>query len=217
MAGCCCFARKSKKSNRKQSEPAKLQVVPPSDRKPPQHHSDPISKPNFQAKPKPHLQLPAVKEPHNYSSPHVLISTYYEETDITKMELTPRGTIKKKVCFNCPICMDYFNLVLVTACCGNYICHRCAKSMLDSSLAFEIRCPHCNADPLILGDVDLSKSVKMYSDSFANPKTKKATDPKPLSTIPERESSRRDSYDLDRLEVKDSPRGMDDSEVDNRV
>ncbi len=50
--------------------------------------------------------------------------------------------------YNCPICLDYFNTILVSSCCGNYICRFCAETYISTVIKYMnmIRCPLCNAD-----------------------------------------------------------------------
>jgi hypothetical protein len=63
----------------------------------------------------------------------------------------------QKLLYNCPICLDFFNTILVSSCCGNYICRFCAENYISTVIKYMnvIRCPLCNADSNIeLKDVD---------------------------------------------------------------
>lgn len=155
--------------------------------------------------PPPRLELPRhsmpKKDPKTFKSPHIAITTAYEEKDIIRLEMTPRGTIKKSVHFNCPVCFSYYNVILSSQCCKNYLCHLCAKDLLerDEKGGKGIACPSCQHEPLLLADVDLEASVKVYTDTFAITGKGKAGE---------------QMVEEDGLEVKDSPRRMDDP--DNR-
>jgi len=140
------------------------------------------------------------KPPTSFKSPHVCITTVYEAKDIIMLEMTPRGTIKNSVHFSCPICFNYFNVVLSSQCCKNYLCHRCAKDLLerDGKGGEGVACPTCQQEPLVLEDVDLQASVKVYTDTFA------------ITVKREREELREEEDDG--LEVKDSPLRIDDPE-----
>ncbi|CAG9312271.1 unnamed protein product [Blepharisma stoltei] len=80
-------------------------------------------------------------------------------------DFTPASTQKGIFPYNCPICFKYLSNILVTQCCKNYICHLCISELQNKHVNFEIACPHCKAQPLIVEDVDLSVSVKRYFDS----------------------------------------------------
>ena len=68
----------------------------------------------------------------------------------------------KELKYNCPICLNFFNFVLVTSCCDNYICRDCADSYLATTIKYmtNIKCPLCSAEKnIILKDVDLNLPV----------------------------------------------------------
>ena len=55
--------------------------------------------------------------------------------------------------YYCPICLRYFNQILVSSCCNNYICRHCIgdqaqKAFADSS--YTINCNHCRTDKFLL-------------------------------------------------------------------
>ena len=58
--------------------------------------------------------------------------------------------------FCCPICLRYFNHMLVSSCCHNYICRFCIGSMAKKAKqtpGYVIRCCHCMTDDFKLTDV----------------------------------------------------------------
>ena len=64
--------------------------------------------------------------------------------------------------YNCPICMRYFNYILQTSCCNNYICKFCADQYLCTMIKYQsiIKCPICNvAKEIILTDVKPGSEV----------------------------------------------------------
>lgn len=70
----------------------------------------------------------------------------------------------------CPVCLMYFNTVLVSSCCKNYICRICIGEMAKKAkkdYKFIIRCTHCMTDEYKLQDVDPSDRVKTYTDTPA--------------------------------------------------
>jgi hypothetical protein len=49
----------------------------------------------------------------------------------------------------CPVCLMYFNTVLVSSCCKNYICRICIGEMAKKAKKdhkYTIRCTHCMKD-----------------------------------------------------------------------
>ena len=203
--GCCSSKRQEKEKPKAGFSPrdttvAQKQVVHPP--------AEPAGQPAAKKKPPPKLELPRnsvpKRDPKTYKSPHVTITTVYEERDLIKLEMTPRGTIKKTVHFCCPVCLNYYNAILASTCCKNYLCHQCAKDLLDRDLqgAKGVACPSCQQEPLVLNDVDPGASVKLYTDTFAI--TRK--------DVPR---NHQEDEDSDGLEVRDSPRGSD--EPDNRI
>lgn len=172
--------------------------------------SAPAQAPAPPKKSPPRLELPrssaSKKDPKTYKSAHITITTVYEEKDIIKLEQTPRGTIKKSVHFNCPVCLSYYNVILSAKCCKNYLCHQCAKDLLDRDLKeAKVKgniCPSCQHERLELVDVDPAASVKLYTDTFVLSKKDKV-------------AAGAEEEDEDGLEVRDSPLLGD--EPDNRV
>jgi transposase-like protein len=204
--GCCSSKRKDDPDA--ESSLRNSQASPPVKAEAPSQPSSAPSASSHKPHPPP-LQLPrssvSKQTAKTYKSPHIIITTVYEEKDIIKLEMTPRGTIKKSVHFNCPVCLNYYNVILGGKCCKNYLCHQCAKDMLDRDLkgGKGAACPSCQGEPLELVDVDPAASVKVYTDSFAVSRKDRGS-----AVVKGEEED-------DGLEVRDSPLMLD--EPDNRV
>ena len=70
--------------------------------------------------------------------------------------------------YYCPICLRYFNTVLVSTCCDNYICRFCIGDMAKKAKndpKFRILCSHCCANEYKLLDVDLQAPLRVYTDT----------------------------------------------------
>ena len=70
--------------------------------------------------------------------------------------------------YYCPICLRYFNTILVSSCCDNYICRFCIGDMArkaknDSN--YQILCSHCVANSYKLTDVDPEAPLRIYTDT----------------------------------------------------
>ena len=68
----------------------------------------------------------------------------------------------------CPICLRYFNTILVSTCCKNYICRFCIGEMArkaKNNKAFVIKCSHCFVSEFKLEDVKPGDPVKIYTDT----------------------------------------------------
>lgn len=64
--------------------------------------------------------------------------------------------------------MRYFNTILVSSCCKNYICRLCIGEMAKKAkkdVNFIIKCPHCFECEFKLDDVNLEDKVKFYTDT----------------------------------------------------
>lgn len=75
----------------------------------------------------------------------------------------------------CPICLRYFNAILVSSCCQNYICRLCIGEMAKRAKKhkqFVIKCAHCLESDFKLTDVNPDEQLKYYTDTpFKEPKT----------------------------------------------
>lgn len=70
----------------------------------------------------------------------------------------------------CPICLKYFNHVLISDCCANYICRECTEMMLKKAIrdfegCYTLRCAHCLQESFTLRDVMLQDKIKYYTDT----------------------------------------------------
>lgn len=68
------------------------------------------------------------------------------------------------------MCLRYFNHMLVSDCCHNYICRLCIGEMAKKAQKdsrYLIRCCHCMTDEFKLEDVKEGASVKEYTDTPA--------------------------------------------------
>ena len=56
------------------------------------------------------------------------------------------------IIYNCPICTRYFNYILTTSCCSNYICKFCADDYLSTMIKYQniIKCPICNVQKQVI-------------------------------------------------------------------
>lgn len=73
--------------------------------------------------------------------------------------------------FCCPVCLRYFNNILESSCCGNYICRFCIHDMAKQAKLKEnyvIKCAHCLTDDFELRDVDLYGEAREYTDTPRN-------------------------------------------------
>lgn len=46
----------------------------------------------------------------------------------------------------CPICLRFFNCMLESSCCRNYICRLCSNQMMQRAMRnseYAVRCAHC--------------------------------------------------------------------------
>jgi hypothetical protein len=61
----------------------------------------------------------------------VRINTNFAKSEIDCIDIFPTGNneadrkIRKDYKFYCPICLRYFNHILISDCCNNYICRFC--------------------------------------------------------------------------------------------
>ena len=72
--------------------------------------------------------------------------------------------------YYCPVCLRYFNHILVSNCCRTYICRVCIGAMArkaKTTTDYVIRCTHCCTDEFKLTDVDPSLPPKEYTDTPA--------------------------------------------------
>jgi hypothetical protein len=76
--------------------------------------------------------------------------------DQIEFDIKMKRDQKVDIKYNCPICMRYFNYILQTSCCNNYLCRFCSDEYLDSMIKYQnkIKCPVCNVTAkIVLTDV----------------------------------------------------------------
>ena len=100
----------------------------------------------------------------------VRIKTKINKRDVQVRDYYPsQDAVERKIFkYYCPICLRYFNTILVSSCCDNYICRFCIgflakKAKTDSK--FRILCSHCCADDFKLLDVDPEAPLRIYTDT----------------------------------------------------
>lgn len=136
-SGCLCLGKNKRQGENSVSEEQKEQVV----------SNEGVTDPDKEAKAK------------------VIIESEFRKSEIKVSDFTPMGTEKNFMRYNCPICLRYFERILVTKCCKQYICHSCALELKDKDVNFIVTCPHCKSEELHLADVDPKETVRKYSDS----------------------------------------------------
>jgi hypothetical protein len=102
-----------------------------------------------------------------------IIKTNFELNDIVSHIIPDKS---KDIKYNCPICLKFYNHILVLSCCKNYLCLPCLNNYIDTSKKYlsKIKCMICNcSNQLSLEDVDpksqvikLNNQIKNYSDSI---------------------------------------------------
>ena len=99
----------------------------------------------------------------------VRIKTNISKKDVLYKDELPENSTERKVYkYCCPICLRYFNTVLVASCWKNYICRLCIGDMAKRAKKdknFVIRCSYCLEDDFRLDDVKPEETVKFYTDS----------------------------------------------------
>jgi hypothetical protein len=90
------------------------------------------------------------------------INTKFKEEDILSHIIPDKY---RQIRYNCPICLKFFNHILVLSCCKNYLCLLCVNYYVDTNKKYssKMKCPICNfSDKLVLEDVDPSQQVKQF-------------------------------------------------------
>ena len=99
----------------------------------------------------------------------VRIRTKYSKNEVKCVDEYPREALQQQVYkYCCPICLRYFNLILISSCCRNYICRHCIGEMArraSKDKNFIIKCCHCFEEDYRLNDVKPSDEVKTYTDT----------------------------------------------------
>ncbi|CAK70512.1 unnamed protein product (macronuclear) [Paramecium tetraurelia] len=71
-------------------------------------------------------------------------------------------TLQGNCKYYCPICFKYYDCMLHTTCCSNYVCHVCAVQSLANKM---YNCHYCRNDHCKYVDVDPAHQLKIYIDS----------------------------------------------------
>lgn len=119
----------------------------------------------------------------------------------------------------CPICFRYFDRILETSCCGNYLCHFCVSDMNEttrkSTCQDQCKCPFCASENTIAKDIDALKPIRLYMDTpqdFGSRSKEKKQDnqvsPMKVAGINEKE---------DNIEGNSGPLGSLDSEKEESL
>ena len=99
----------------------------------------------------------------------MVIESSYKMEDVECCDFLPQDReTRHQFKFYCPVCLRYFNHMLCSGCCQNYICHFCADEMLDrekSNALYSAKCPYSCEGKFELRDVTPNMQVKRYSDS----------------------------------------------------
>lgn len=99
----------------------------------------------------------------------VRIKTNVQKNQVQYRDEYPMLTEEQKVYkYCCPICLRYFNTILVSSCCANYMCRLCIGDMAKKAKKdanFIIRCPHCLENEFKLNDVKQEDKLKFYTDT----------------------------------------------------
>lgn len=100
----------------------------------------------------------------------VRIRTQISKKDVLVRDYYPVHNKEERKIFKyyCPICLRYFNTILVASCCDNYICRFCIGDLAKRAKnddKFRIFCSHCCAEEYKLIDVDLEAPLRVYTDT----------------------------------------------------
>jgi hypothetical protein len=100
----------------------------------------------------------------------VRIRTNINKRDVLCRDYYPANDREERKIFKyyCPICLRYFNTVLVSSCCENYICRFCIGDMAKKARTdtnFRILCSHCCTSEYKLTDVDKEAPLRVYTDT----------------------------------------------------
>jgi len=61
---------------------------------------------------------------------NIAFNSKYEMEDIDYCDFIPDDPeARKKYKYYCPICLRYFNTILTSDCCKNYLCHLCLNDL----------------------------------------------------------------------------------------
>ena len=131
----------------------------------------------------------------------VRIRTHVKKAEVEFVDDYPQEFDQQKIFkFCCPICLRYFNTILVSSCCGNYMCRFCIGVMAKkakSDVKFVIKCPHCFEDDFKLEDVKPEVEIKIYTDTpYKHAKTQQHVQSSQTKESPSLKSSSKNSAPL---------------------
>ena len=77
--------------------------------------------------------------------------TYQIESTFLNENLITNTAYSKETPYNCPICLLYFNNVLVASCCQNQICRGCLEGIVEAEIKSDRnpKCQFCQSDKQI--------------------------------------------------------------------
>ena len=116
------------------------------------------------------LALEAVRYTEIRERNKVRIRTKVSKQSIMTRDYFPANDpVERKIFkYYCPICLRYFNTLLLSSCCDNYICRFCIGDMAKKAKTnpnFLIMCSHCTETNYRLTDVDPKAPLKIYTDT----------------------------------------------------
>jgi len=100
----------------------------------------------------------------------VRIKTKINKKDVQVRDFYPADNPEERKIFKyyCPVCLRYFNTILVSSCCDNYICRFCIGDLARKAkqeVNFRICCTHCLTDTYKLLDVAPDAPLRVYTDT----------------------------------------------------
>ena len=89
---------------------------------------------------------------------NIAIETTFRLEDIMVVDFLPQDReLRYQFKYYCPICLRYFNCMLMSQCCSNYLCHYCADEIVERERNVEVfsaNCPYKCEGRFILKDVN---------------------------------------------------------------
>lgn len=108
---------------------------------------------------------------------NIIISPRREFALLSSIPFTPLGKDASIYRYYCPLCMEFFESVLRTKCCANYICLKCSieylnakglaletvQEIIGNSVLEDVFCPHCFTVGFNPQLVERDDSIRDYS------------------------------------------------------
>ena len=106
----------------------------------------------------------------------IRVATKFARAQIQCRDEYPTGWSQEQVeerqmfKYYCPICLRYFNHILISNCCNNYICRHCIGQQANKARKdpkYVINCSHCYQNEFRLDDVtsENGEPIKHYTDT----------------------------------------------------